>query len=358
MGIVDKYFSKEFMKLLGLFQVTFLFIYLVIEFIEKIDNFIEANVSNNLMFTYLFYKIPYIMVQMVPVATLLSVIVMLCLMEKNNEVTALRACGINLIQLSKPIIKLSLLIGVAVFLVSELIVPYASSRSNEIWGVKVNKRDRTYFYGQNQVWYRGKNAIYWIRHFDAKKNSMEDVTFYFFDDSFQLVKRIDARKGIWTGHNWKIREGMLQQARNGNDYALEKFDEIDLAISEGPEDFVRTVRKPEEMSYWQLKRYAEKMRGEGYDPTAHLVDMNIKLAFPLISLVMVIIGIPVALGLKRGGTPLAVSLGVAICFLYLLTLGFARSLGLSGILPPILSAWLANAVFFFSGAYLMMRVET
>ena len=358
MRIVSKYFSKEFLKLLGLFQLTFLFIYLLVDFIEKIDNFIEANASNSAMLAYFFYKIPYIMIQMVPVATLLSVIVMFCLMEKNNEVTALKACGMNIIELSKPIIIVSVFVAGLVFLVSELIVPYASSKSNEIWNIEVEKRDQRQLYGQTQVWYKGEDAIYWIRYFDPQKKSMEDVTFYFFDDSFQLVKRIDARKGIWTGDKWRIREGIVHIARNGGDYQLKRFDEIDLALPEQPEDFIRTIRQPEEMSYWELKRYAEKIRREGYDPTAYLVDMNIKLAFPLINLVMVLIGIPIALGLKRGGTSLAVSLGVAVCFLYLVTLGFARSLGLSGILPPLLSAWLANAVFFFSGVYLIARVET
>ena len=111
------------------------------------------------------------------------------------------------------------------------------------------------------------------------------------------------------------------------------------------------------MSYWQLKRYAERIRLEGYDATEYLVDMNIKLALPFINIVMVFIGIPIALGLKKGGTPLAVSLGIGVCFLYLANFGISRSLGLSGLLPPVLSAWSANVIFFFLGAYLMIRLE-
>jgi lipopolysaccharide export system permease protein len=186
---------------------------------------------------------------------------------------------------------------------------------------------------------------------------MSDLSLYFFDKSFRLVKRIDARKGTWTGHNWKIQEGIVQEAKDEGGYSLIKFDEIQIELPEGPEVFVRPVRKPEEMSYWQLKRYAERVRLEGYDDTEYLVDMNIKLALPLVNLLMVLIGIPVALGIKRGGTPLAVSLGVGLCFLYLINLGFLRSLGLSGLLPPVLAAWSANVIFFFLGIYLMMRLK-
>jgi lipopolysaccharide export system permease protein len=162
------------------------------------------------------------------------------------------------------------------------------------------------------------------------------------DDSFQLVKRLDAVKGVWTGDKWKFYQGIVQHANEKGEYDLKKFNEMEVKLPEGPQAFVRTVKEPEEMSYWELKRYAKRIRHEGYDPTRYLVDMNIKLAFPLITFVMVILGIPIALGIKKGGTPLAVSVGIAVCFLYLLTLGFSRSLGLRGVLPPLFSAWLAN----------------
>jgi lipopolysaccharide export system permease protein len=85
--------------------------------------------------------------------------------------------------------------------------------------------------------------------------------------------------------------------------------------------------------------------------------MNIKLAFPFISLILLTIGIPLALAVKKGGTPLSVSVGMAVCFLYVLILGLARSLGLAGILPPLFSAWLANLLFLFLGIYMMIHME-
>ena len=306
---------------------------------------------------FLLYKIPFIVTQILPVSTLIAIIVMFSLMKKNNEITAMKASGISIFEISKPLIFVSILVAGIMFLLSELIVPYTSSRSNEIWNIEVKKKDPTRFYGHDHIWYRGTDALYMIRRFDSKRNVMVDLGLYFFDKSFQLIKRIDARKGIWTGHYWKIQEGIVQEAKDEGGYSLMKFDEIQIELPEGPEVFVRPVRKPEEMSYWQLKRYAERVRIEGYDYTEYLVDMNIKLALPLVNLLMVLIGIPVALGIKRGGTPLAVSLGVGFCFLYLIHLGFLRSLGLSGMLPPVLAAWSANVIFFFLGIYLMMRLR-
>ena len=357
MRILSRYFCKEFFKLLALTLTTFLAIYLIIEFIQKLDNFLEMHTPMEVMFSCIFYKIPLIVTQMIPVSTLISVILMLCFMKKNNEIIAMKACGINIFEISKPIMVVSLLVATAMFLFSELIVPYASSKSNEIWYVQVKKKDPARFYGRDHIWYKGANSFYLIRHFDSKKNIMDDLTFYFFDDSFRLIKRIDARRGTWTGHNWKIQTGIIQEAKDEGGYSLTRFEEIYIILPEDPDAFVRPVRKPEEMSYWQLKRYAERIRLEGYDATEYLVDMNIKFALPFINIVMVFIGIPIALGLKKGGTPLAVSLGIGTCFLYLANFGISRSLGLSGLLPPVLSAWSANVIFFFLGAYMMIRLE-
>jgi lipopolysaccharide export system permease protein len=358
MGILARYFCKEFFKLLALCQAIFVFLYLIIDFLQKIDNFVEAEASAGAMLAFLFYKVPLIAVQMAPVAALISVVVMFSFMKKNNEMTALKACGISVFRLSLPVLFASIGLSIAVFLFSELAVPYASSKSNDIWDRNVSKRDQGRFYGRNRIWYKGTNSIYWIRHFDGKRMVMEDPAFYFFDDSFHLIKRIDAQKAIWVGDRWRVQEGIIQKMGDEGVYNLSRFKEIDLRLKETPESFLRTVKLPEEMSYWELKRYAEKIAIEGYDDTRFLVDMNVKLAFPLLSFVMVLVGIPITLGLKRRGAPLAVSLGIAACFLYYLIFGLAQSLGYSGVLPPVLSAWLASLAFLFFGSYLMMRLQT
>ena len=54
---------------------------------------------------------------------------------------------------------------------------------------------------------------------------------------------------------------------------------------------------------------------------------------------------------------MAVSIGIGLCFLYLLVMGIARTLGFAGIFPPVLSAWLANAVFLFLGIYLTIHAN-
>ncbi len=357
MGILAKYFCREFFKYLVICQVAFVFLYLIIDFIQKVDNFKEAHAPNYAMFLFFIYKIPFIAIQMAPVAALISAIIMFSLMKKNNEITALKACGISILRISLPVLIASMGLAITAFLFSESVVPYASTKSSDIWTKVVEKHDRKRFYNRNYILYKGSQAIYWIRHFDEKRMVMENPVFYFFDDSFRLTKRIDAQRAIWTGDRWKVEEGILQQVGEENTYELKRFEQMDLWLQEDPESFLKTFKHPEEMTYWELKRHAEKTAFEGYDDTRFRVDLNAKLSLPLLSFVMVLIGIPTALGIKKGGTPLAVSIGIAACFIYLLIHGVTRSLGFAGVLPPILSAWLASLAFLLLGIYMMLHLE-
>ncbi len=357
MRILPKYLLREFVKLLGVCLTVFVAIYLVVDFLQRVDDFMEARVLSAEMFLYFLYKVPFILVHMSPVAALISVIILFSGMQRSNEITALKASGVSVLRFSAPLIAASLVMAAAVFVFSELVVPYASSQSQSIWLKEVKKRDPKRFYGKNHIWYKGERAIYWIRHFDGQTLTMLDPTFYFMDEAFRLAMKVRGERARWNGKTWSVEQGSMQAAEAGGEYTFRTFEELDLELPETPETFTRTVRRPEEMGYWELRRFAERIREEGYDATPYRVDTHIKLAFPIINFIMVLVGIPIALTRRRGGTPLSVSIGVCVCFLYLLALGVARSFGLSGTLPPPLAAWFANLLFLFIGIQLMMRVE-
>lgn len=357
MPVFSKYLYREFLRFLFFSLFAFITIYLMVHFFGKVDDFIEAQVPTGVILSYLAYLIPFIAVQMLPPATLIAIIIMFSVMKKNKEIMALKACGIKMMDFLRPIFFLSLLLAAALFLFSEMVVPYSSSRANEIWRVYVDKKSSVSLFGKEHIWYKAPHAIYYISRFDKKENAMYGVTFYFFDPSFRLQERIDGRKALWKGHEWEVRDGITLTAQKGGGYALDPFKRLFLKIPEGPKAFSQRERQPQEMGYWQLKRFAEEVGREGYDVSKYEVDLNIKLSFPFIVFIMALIGAPIALELNKGGTPVAIAVGVVACFFYLLVLGLSRSLGFAGILPPVLSAWLANGIFFFLGSYLILRLD-
>ncbi|SPD73932.1 Permease, YjgP/YjgQ family [uncultured Desulfobacterium sp.] len=355
---LSKYLVREFLKLLTICEVIFVFLYLLIDSIGAIDNLIEANVGISPALTYFAFKIPLIIVQMLPPATLMSIIIMFSLMKKNNHIMLLNGCGLNIWIISRPIIITSMILAVGLFLCSEVIVPYTSSRSNKIWRVEVKKQDQGSSRKCSDIWYRGKKCIYWMRHFDRRRQVMVEPSLYFFDDSFKLIRKIDGREGIWENGKWNITDGIILQSKSGNkEYSTNKFDQFELELPETPDTFLREEKDPEEMGYWQLKRFVERMKQEGVDVTQYSVDLHLKTAFPFIVLLMVVIGVPISLILKKGGPSLAVAIGLFFCVIYMSFLGFFRSLGMAGVIPPVVSVWMANAIFTLVGTYLMMHVD-
>jgi len=358
MKVLNKYITKEFIKLQILCQIIFISLFLVIDIVQTLDNFWEKGVTApGVILSYFLYKIPYIMSLMIPFATLISVIVLFCLMKKNREITAIKACGIDVLNLSQTVIAISLFISLFTFVFKESVVPYTISKSNQIYNINVEKQDPTRLHKGQEVWYKSTDAIYWIRHFDRVKNVMEGPVFHFFDKNFQLIKRIEAKKAIWQDGKWKMEDGIIQEIRADGDYKSAKFDNLIPDIPETPDKFRERLIEPEEINYSQLKEYSETVKNEGYNNTEYLVELSAKIAFPFISLVLTLLGIPIALELKTGGIPLAVAAGMGLSFLYYVVFSISSSLGHSGVFPPFLAAWTANILFIFAGIYLMMTVE-
>ncbi|UCH00259.1 MAG: LPS export ABC transporter permease LptG [Deltaproteobacteria bacterium] len=357
MKIIVRYLCKEFFMFFFISLITFLIIYMVVEFFGKIDNFVEANVPLNVAFSYLIYQIPLSIQQLIPVSVLISVMLMLGIMNKHNEILAMKNCGLNLFNLSYPIIAMSILTGIGSFFLSESIVPITSSMANNIWNIQVEKRSPRGAYKLSQLWYRGKGSIYQIRTYDSRKNIIEGFSIFLFDKDFTLTKRIDARKATWINDRWYLNDGLIQEIEPDGSRKSIRFTDHSLQLPEGPKSLETTMKAPEEMSFWELRGYAKKISEEGYDSTRFQVDLHIKIAFPFICPVLTLVGIPLALRRKRGGIPLSITFGIGISFLYLLTFGLSRSLAISGVLPPILGAWIANLLFSLFGVYLMLVEE-
>jgi len=343
---------------MGICILVFVTIYLMVDFFEKIDNFMEAKVKNIAIAKYFLYKLPFIFNQMFPVAVLISTIVVFSLMKKNKELIALQASGIGIKRLYPPALLLGLFFVFLSFLLSELLVPYTSSKAEALWIKEVRKGRYKRFFKRRHIWYKGRDSIYCIERFDGKRNMMEKAVFYFFDKKFQVVKRMQAKQVFWKDGIWLAKDVILQLKRKkGRGYELCRLAQMQISIPETPASFLRPIKKPEEMNYWQLKRFAKQIQREGYDARKYFVDSYMKLSFPFINLVVVFIGIPTALKLKRESIPVSVAAGILICFVYILLMGIFRSLGISGVIPPLLSAWMANIVFLLCGTHLLINID-
>jgi len=126
-----------------------------------------------------------------------------------------------------------------------------------------------------------------------------------------------------------------------------------IEMEEDMERFLARQRTPAEMSRQELREEIELFRRSGIDVTRLLVDYHMKLALPLTSFIFILIGTPLSLG-NQESRAMSLALTVIIIFFYYLLVSFSRSLGRNGVLPPLLAAWLPNAVFGIFGVILII----
>jgi lipopolysaccharide export system permease protein len=343
--ILDRYLLREFLVYLSLGLAGFIAIFVVVDIIEKADVFLDHNAPFPVILRFYLWRAPEVVVQVLPVALLLATFLALGQLNKFGELTAMRASGLSLRRILAPVFAVATL-GVAfAFLLGEFVVPAANRERDRIFTLQIQELRREDPRERADVTYLGTNGrIFYIRLYDTQARVMHDVSLQEFKAG-ELVRRIDAAAANWDGGRWMFQDGFLRTFENGIEHA-EPFTQLGVnGIRERPDDFAKKPPEPDEMSYRELRRYVERLRTSGGRVETFLVDLHLKLSFPLVNLIVVLIGASLATRLRMQGAALGFGLSILIAFLYYAFMRTGQALGHNGALPPYLAAWLGDMVF-------------
>ncbi len=359
MKTLDLYISREFLRIFLLVILSFLALFLVIDFFEKLGKLISNSASLDQVLSYFFFRIPMMLSFTIPATVLLSALLTFGSLSKNSEIVAMRANGISLYRTSVPILLLSFLIALFTFIFSELITPYANAKAEYIMTVDIRKKEFQGIFKQEQIWYRGAKGIYSFKLYDPSKNVLQGITLNYLDRKMNLLLRVDAERAVWEKDHWNFYNVLVIRFDEEGFPLMERYKEKILDLPEKPSDFQVVQKDSEQMGYFELRKYVNKIRSEGYDATRYLVDLHGKIAFPFVCVILAILGISFSLKTERsGGLAGSIFVGVTIGFSYWILFAFTMSLGRSGNLPPILAAWIANLIFGAAALYLFKHVRT
>jgi len=358
MTIIHRYISQMFFKFFGIVLAMVIAIYLSIDVFGKMDNLMEADLQPFEMLLYFVYKLPLIISQITPVAVLLGVLVAFGLMSKNNEIIALKSSGVSLKYLLVPVLVIGLLLSGGLFIFSEAVVPATIGRAIQLGEKEAGNRQMVAS-RQKNIWLRHHRGITHIQHFHPSENVIYGVSTMVFDPGFHLIRRIDAKRGQYRDGQWIFYSGMVQDFES-KDRTPEVtfFDEREVDLTLTPADLKRVARTAEEMSFTRLQHHIQKVEQEGYDATKSKVDLYAKTAFPVICLIMSLVGSAIALrGKTREGMAISFAYGVVTAFVYWSLYSLCLSLGYGELLPPWLAAWMANLIFFCIAGLMVVNLE-
>jgi len=354
--VLSRHLVGAFLRTAGLCVAAFLAIAVIVDFFDRFDTFLQHGATTGSIVRYFFFKAPVFVTAVAPIAILAGVLLGLGTLGRQNEFVALRAAGVSIWQIASAPLAAAVLISGLMFFWNEQVVPYCSQRAHDIYGVEIKKGPFKGLMDRRQVWYRGLAGFYNIKHASAEQKVLAELIVYEIGPGFLPRRVLEVDQAIWNGGAWTL-EG-VHAYRLNPDGTVESEPALDFRLPESPEDFLAVHRDAEQFSFAELRRYIDDLRRKGAHADEYLVDLHLKLAVPLVSLVMVMVGIPLAAkGTRTTSAAGAVAFGLAIGFSYFVVLAFARALGQSGALDPALAAWSANGIFGLVGLFLLLGAE-
>jgi lipopolysaccharide export system permease protein len=332
-------------------------LYLIVDFFDRIDNLLKADAPLWTSIRYFLYKLPLLMTHVFGFATLFATLFSIGMLTRSHEITAMRSGGFSLHRISLPLLILSLWIGLFAFFWNEALVPIFTRQAQYIYKTEVKKKQPKSLIGTRNIWIRGDASFIRVDHFDAKQTVLEGISIFMLNRDFSLKGLIEVPSARWTNSRWEATGGSEWIFLPDGKMSQRKI-KTSLPLSQTPEDFQLLIRKPEEYSFFDLRRHIADLKEKGIDATESEVDLQIKLALPLVSPLMIFLAIPFALKHGQGGgIALSFGLSMLIGFFYWIVLAFSVSLGHNGALPPWIAAWLPNLTLAMGGLFFFMGEE-
>jgi len=352
--LLSWYVGREFSRYFTLTLAAFVSIYLLIDFFEKIDRLIRAQIGIVTLIKYFAAKIPVAGAQVLPAAVIIAVIITFGLLSRHNETIAIKCAGINPVRLLQPIFLLALALSLLLLVANLTVNPRLQQLINTIWETKVDKKPVRELVELKYLWYKGDRVILNITDFRKDTATMGEVRVYVFDPRFHLIQFVAARQAQWTGKNWLFFDGLVQSFGPGGAIVGETFRTRTIVLTERPEDFANLERKVTEMTGPDLYRYIRRLERDGYDSRPYWAELHSRIAMAVTPLIVTLIGGALIFWREKCNIPAAVAAGIAVVFTYWLLFSFLLSLGQIGLIPLVVAAWLANLFFTLAGVVVLI----
>lgn len=360
--VLDYYLLRNFIFYFVLLLIGFILLFEIFTFFDLLDDIAQHRATYLDVANYFRYLSYYLIYQLAPLACLVSVLITLGIMTKNNELVAFKAAGISLYRVALPLLLAGGLMTVGLVAFDETYLPYANRRAEELHSMIKGLPSQTYLEPQRR-WIIGNNSkIYNYQVYDADHRLFGGLSVFEVDPkTFALNRRVYAARASWEPQQgaWILETGWIRDFQGGKVSRYAEFNVIELPeVNEPPAYFTREVRQSSEMDWFELRTYIDRLRHSGFDVARLTVQLYKKLSYPLIAPVVILLAIPFSILVGSRGAVGGLALGVALAVIYWATAALFEAMGGVGQLPPVMSAWSPDFIFLFCGLYFFLRMPT
>ncbi|MCX7797274.1 MAG: LptF/LptG family permease [Melioribacter sp.] len=357
MKIIDRYLTKQFLESIFFGLIAFTFLFVVIDMMEKLGDFIDQNVDANIIIQYYLVFTPEIIRLMTPVAVLLASLFTVGKLSNQNELTAIKSSGISFYRFTMPFFITSLIISLFSVYFGGYIVPMANK--HKVFIEQTYLKKGIVYFGSNIYFQDTKTRIVTINIYDLANDQANQISIQEFDpkDNTRLIERIDAfrMKYDTTKSCWILYNG-IKRTFSDTSETIEKFITKEFCnLHFKPEDVIKKQRKPEELSLPELDELAKEQKRTGNDPTQIQIEYQSRIAYAFSSVIVVLFGLPISAGRRKTSLAMHFGINLLITFIYLVFMKVSQAFGKNGLLNPFFTAWFSNFIFLIAAFYNIKR---
>jgi len=343
-------FILAFVSLVAVFLIFTLF---------ELWRFIAAKgISMWVVGEYLLFLLPLVSVQLLPASVLIAVLAAYALMSRRSEAVAWWASGQSIYRLMLPGLIFATILGGCLWIVQEHLMPQANIRQDALRTQIRGEASRATVSFDRQ-WLASSESDRLYSYEYEGSGSLKNPEVYEFDNAkIHLLRIIKGQYANWVDSEHLNIKNAKSLILNNPGIGQEEQSQLEIGDVEPPEVFKPTTDKPSHLSTNALSNYIKTVNRRGGDAVSLTVALQKKYADPFGTLVIAIVGIPLALSFGRKSAIMALCLAIILGLVFWATSEGFRQLGEHGLLPPIVSAWSAAVIFAAIGIYLLAKART
>lgn len=358
--ILDVYVSRRYLSIAALSFCGLLGLYYIGTFIDKTERLFKGQADGWLLAQYLYYSTPQFIVHVVPMATLVAVLATVGSLTRTGELVVMRACGISLYRATAPLLLLSLVWSGGLFMLDDRVLAHANRKADELEDAIKGNLQRSQSSLSNAHWFADRQGrVYYYRAYEIPTRTLYGLSvFEPTRNGSRLTAHTFTPRAVFQGGTWKTGPGWVQRFPTPDKIVRESFSSRSLDLDK-PENLSGAHNQAADLlTFGELRRQIADLAKSGFSLVESRVQLQERIAFPLVTLVMTLLGIPFGLTTGRRGALYGVGLAMVLGASYWLLNTFFMAVGRAELLNPALAAWATNILFLALATYATLTART
>lgn len=353
---IDWYILRKFIGTFIYSLMVLLVISVVIDITEKIDDFLEHDLSLGFVFmNYYIGFIPHIAALLFPLFIFISVIFFTSKMAYRTEIVAILSAGVSFRRFLRPYWVGAIGFGAILWVANQWIVPKAN-RIRTTFETKYVKDQKDQKALEDKSMRIDTSTYITFGYYDPNyKNGTNFILNRIDGQDLEYILRADRVTYDTASKKWKL-EGVSERRISGMKEVFATRPDTALKLALDPSELIEIRNRQEGMTTPELREYLakEELRGaEGL--SVYYVEEYRRTSAAVAVVILVLIGAIISSKKVRGGSGLHLAIGIVISATYILFMQFSTVFATKADLDPLLAAWIPNFVFAGLAFYLYLR---